>query len=67
VPESRWLVTGTNFNNYPSLTTVPVAADTLLVLDTTDDSASGAGTVKQVTLSLAGLVAAQVIQRMTAN
>jgi hypothetical protein len=56
-------VTGTNFPNYPSLTSPPVAADTLLVLDTTDDSASGAGTVKQVTASLAGLVAAQVAQR----
>ena len=60
-------MTGTNFNNYPSLATAPVAADTLLVLDTTDNSASGAGTVKQVAVSLAGLVAAQVAQRATAN
>jgi hypothetical protein len=60
-------VPGTNFNNYTSLTTVPVAADTILVLDTTDTSAAPAGTVKQVTVSLAGLVAAQVAQRTTAN
>ena len=60
-------MTGTNFNNYASLTAAPVAADTLLVLDTTDTSAATAGTVKQVTVSLAGLVAAQIAQRTTAN
>ena len=56
-------MSGTEWPSYPSLTSPPVAADTLLVLDTTDDSASGAGTVKQVTATLAALVAAQVAQR----
>lgn len=56
-------MTGTAFQNYPVMTTAPVAADTFLVLDTTDDSANGAGTVKQVPASLAGSVAAQVAQR----
>jgi hypothetical protein len=56
-------VAGTEWPSYPSLTSPPVTADTFLVLDTTDDSASGAGTVKQVTASVAGLVAAQVAQR----
>jgi hypothetical protein len=60
-------VPGTNFNLDPSATVPPVAASTLLELDVTDTSASAAGTVKQVTASLAGLVAAQMVQRMTAS
>jgi hypothetical protein len=56
-------VAGTGWPSYPSLTSPPAAADSLLILDVTDTSASGAGTVKQVTASLAALTAAQVAQR----